>query len=96
MHEGGKPLTWDLVVCPRDRAKRQVGGVAESVMTGVLVYGETDGRGVSEWAASAWSEAGGAVLEVPAYVAPLNYWQSVDVRSGRWVEDALIFTGRHT
>ena len=91
VHDGDSDLTWDLWAYPMDRRNTQVDGVAERVVEGLLVHGATDAREVAEWVASAWNLAGGDRLSLPAFVAPHDYWQSVDVRTGRWVEDSAIY-----
>jgi hypothetical protein len=70
----------------------QVDGVAEIVARDLLLHGVTDQREAVEWVAAAWKLAGGDRLHLPAYVAPHDFWQSVDVRTGRWVEDSSIYT----
>ena len=91
IHEGRSPLTWDVVVYPMDRGHVAVGGMAETVVENLLIHGASDAREVAEWVASAWRLAGGDRLPFPAFVAPRGYWQSVDVRSGRWIEDPGLY-----
>jgi hypothetical protein len=91
VHDGDDELTWDLVAYPMDRRNNQVDGVAELVSEGLRVPGASDAREVAEWVAAAWKLAGGDRLSVPAFVAPHDYWQSVNVSTGRWVEDSTIY-----
>lgn len=93
VHEGDDEGTWDLVAYPMDRRNNQVDGVAELVSESLPVHGASDAREVAEWVASAWKVAGADRLPLPAFVAPHDHWQSVDVRTGRWVEDSTIYVG---
>lgn len=91
VHEGEDEQAWDLVAYPMDHAGTQVDGVAECVLDGCARSWRKRWVRGAEWVALAWDLAGGARLAIPTYVAPHDQWQSVDVRTRRWIEDSTIY-----
>ena len=95
VHDQGDPGVRDLVAYPMNRSGDQVAGVHQVVAHDCPVEEpppESDRRRrVTEFVASCWL-AVGVGGQLPAYVAPHDYWESFDVRAQRWVPNAAVYS----
>lgn len=95
VHDRGVRGVCDLVAYPMDRTGTQVDGEYQVLARDCPVPVSDDREfndveAIAEYVARCWIEAGVAI-DLPAFVAPHDHWQSYDIRSRRWVDDSAIY-----